>query len=216
MHFTHVDNLPRILADGCLRSDNAVGARLVTDVGARGIKEQRRRRMVPCPPGGVVADYVPFYYAERSPMMYRIACDHRDGAPGRYPGGDDPLVYLVSSVDRVAGAGLKWVASDGNCAVEITRFTNDPDELTTLIDWPLMGQRMWRNEPDDQDRMRRRTAELLVHQEFPVRLILGYVVRTSTRQQQVERILDAAGIANPYVNVRPSWYYGFTPGEVNQ
>lgn len=215
MHFTHVDNLPRILADGCLRADNAVGARLVTDIGAQDIKEQRRRRTVPCPPGGVVADYVPFYYAERSPMMYRIACEHRDGVAGRYPGGDDPLVYLVSSVDRVHGAGLKWVASDGNCAVKITRFTNVLDDLAALIDWPLMRQRIWKNEPDDQDRMRRRAAEFLVHREFPIRLVLGYVVRTPTRQQQVERILHAAGIADPYVSVRRSWYYGFAPGEVN-
>ena len=106
MHFTHIDNLPAILDAGELVADSSAGGLPIREVGDTEVKARRRQRMVGLPPGGVVADYVPFYFAPRSPMMYRIACDHRDGVAGRYPGGDDPLVYLVSSVDRVQAAGL--------------------------------------------------------------------------------------------------------------
>lgn len=209
MHFTHIDNLPRILKAGKLFSDASVGPQLATNVGAVEIKARRRQRAVPCPPGGFVADYVPFYFAPRSPMMYRIACDHRDGKAGCYPGGDDPLVYLVSTVESVHAAGLDWVASDGNCAVGLTTFSTKLDELAALVDWPLLQADIWRNIPEDMDRMRRRAAEFLVHREFPLNLLIGYAVRTEERQEQVRQVLRDAGIIEPYVRVRPGWYYGF-------
>ncbi|MEU5780384.1 DarT ssDNA thymidine ADP-ribosyltransferase family protein [Micromonospora lupini] len=54
-----------------------------------------------------------------------------------------------------------------------------------LVDWPLLGARIWKDVPDDMDRMRRRAAEFLVHRKFPVDLLTGYVARTTDRQEQV-------------------------------
>ncbi|RKN29934.1 type II toxin-antitoxin system toxin DNA ADP-ribosyl transferase DarT [Micromonospora musae] len=216
MHFTHIDNLPAILKAGRLYSDSSVGPQLATNVGAVEIKTRRRQRLVPCPPGGSVADYVPFYFAPRSPMMYRIACDHRDGKSGCYPGGDDPLIYLVSSVEQVDAAGLSWVASDGNCAVGLTTFSAQLDELATLVDWPLLQEQIWRNIPEDMDRMRRRAAEFLVHREFPLDLLVGYAVRTEQRREQLRQVFREAGMIEPYVAVRPAWYYGYARREVRE
>ncbi|MEV4625736.1 DUF4433 domain-containing protein [Micromonospora sp. NPDC049523] len=216
MHFTHIDNFPSILSAGKLVADSAVRSRLITDVGAADIKASRRRRTVPCAPGGVVADYVPFYFAPRSPMMYRIACEHRDGRSDRYPGGDDPLIYLVSSVDKIAAAGATWVASDGNCAAHLTRFTPMIRDLDDLVDWPLMRERIWKDVPEDQDRVRRRMAEFLVHREVPLSLITGYAVRTEDRKTELEHALRTTGIIDRYVAVRPGWYYGYSRGEVRK
>ena len=57
------------------------------------IKAARKSVQVPLAPYGCVADYVPFYFAPRSPMLYKL---HKGGVPN-YTGGQDPLVYLVSS-----------------------------------------------------------------------------------------------------------------------
>jgi hypothetical protein len=81
-HFTHVENLPSIVRAGRLVADRGAQRHgLVTDVGAAQVEERRRHRAVPGRPGAVVADFVPFHFAPRSPMMFRIACDHRDGVP---------------------------------------------------------------------------------------------------------------------------------------
>src|SRR2546430_16721978 len=101
LHFTHLDNLPAIVASGRLVCDKAARNQMRTEVGDPAIKEARRRRLLTAGPGGTVGDYVPFYFAPRSPMMFRIACDHRDGVAGRYPGGDCPLVYLAATVGAV-------------------------------------------------------------------------------------------------------------------
>jgi hypothetical protein len=143
LHFTHIANMPSIVARGALLADSAAqAAGLPMDVGDIDVKARRRSVPVGCGPGGMVSDYVPFYFAARSPMMFRIACDHRDSVAGRYGEGEDPLVYIVSSVDRVVEAGLDWVASDGNCAAALTRFVTDVHDLETAIDWPLMRESM--------------------------------------------------------------------------
>ncbi|MEI6622203.1 MAG: DarT ssDNA thymidine ADP-ribosyltransferase family protein [Actinomycetes bacterium] len=68
MHFTHVDHLRTIAARGLLADELAQAEGLLSvDVGNREIKSRRRRRQVRVQPGGVVADYVPFYFAPRSP-----------------------------------------------------------------------------------------------------------------------------------------------------
>lgn len=73
MHFTHIENLPSIVADG-LVGDTAAQAPgvLKVEVGEPSIKEARRRRQVDIPPGGVVADYVPFYFG---PLQSDDGCD---------------------------------------------------------------------------------------------------------------------------------------------
>lgn len=211
-HFTHLDNLVSILRAGQLVADSfATGTGFATDVGDLAIKAARRRRAVPIEPNGVVADYVPFYFAPRSPMMYRIACDHRDAVPKRYPGGDDPLVYLVTSVDRLIDANADWVATDGNASARLTQFTNDVDRLPDLIDWPLMRERYWRDTDDDLDRERRRMAELLVHRRVTVDLLHGCAVRTTQRRGQVADLLTTENRVDLYLAVRPGWYYGFEP-----
>lgn len=206
-HFTHLDNLDSILAAGRLVCDASVrDLPGFTEVGDVAIKDRRRQRAIPTGPGGTVADYVPCYFGTRSPMMFRIFYDHRDGVPGRYPDGVDPLVYLVSSVEAITAAGLAWVGSDGNCTMAHTRFTTDVAELITMVDWPLMAEKYWTNTSEDSDRVRRRSAEFLVHRELPTTALLGYAVRTQDRAEQLARVLARHGHDDSYRVVRPQWY----------
>lgn len=128
---------------------------------------------MPLAPFGRVADYVPFYFAPRSPMLLTLA---RGNVP-TYSGGQDPLVYLVSSAEAVAACGQACLFSDGNCASPLTQFFGDLAPLSSAVDWELMTARMWANTPDDQDRMRRRMAEFLVHQRVPVSCVSLVVAR---------------------------------------
>jgi ssDNA thymidine ADP-ribosyltransferase, DarT len=207
-HFTHVDNVPSILAAGELACDSgAPEAGLATEVGAPEIKRRRRSVRVPTSPGGAVGDYVPFYFAPSSPMMYRIACDRRDGIPGRYQGGTRPLVYVVSSVARVLDSRLRWVASDGNCASTVTTYTASEADLDSHVDWDLMDATFWNATPQDADRQRRRMAELLVHRRFPLDAALGFAVSDESMALRVRETMDITGRSVRFVEVRPHWYY---------
>ena len=71
-HITPIDNLPGIIKAGGLFCDRDAKNIQFVSIGHRNIKERRLRKKVPCEPGGVIADYVPFYFAPRSPMLFTI------------------------------------------------------------------------------------------------------------------------------------------------
>jgi hypothetical protein len=167
--------------------------------------------MLPIGPRGTIGDYVPFYFAPRSPMMFRIACDHRDSVEDRYLGGDRPLVYLVARVGAVIDAGLDWVATDGNAANATTEFTTDLRRLDAMVDWPLMTARQWHNTAEDPDRQRRRMAEFLVHGAAP----LPVVHQVAAYSDECADRVRAGSLGRPLaqqVVVRPQWYYGYQAG----
>lgn len=202
-HFTHVANLSSVIAHG-LRSDSAVRAdgSLAVEVGEDRIKEQRRRRNVPIGPGGVVADYVPFYFAARSPMLYAI---HRGNVPA-YQDGQDPLVYLVTDVARLQEADCRFVFTDRNAYYRTAAYAEDPADIDQLVDWPLMEARIWKDTDDQPDRMERRMAEFLVHESVPFSAVMAVGVRSEATASAVAEVLGTLDDP-PQVAVRPDWYY---------
>mgnify|MGYP000314156356 CR=1 FL=1 len=135
-HFTHIDNLAGIAADG-LVCDAHEDGRLVTEAGEPSIKDRRRRRSVTAGPGGVVADYVPFYFAPRSPMMFSI---DRGNVP-TFTGTIHDLIYLVTKVETLLTSGHNLVFTDRNAALDTAKHSGDTACLDDLVDWDLMKAR---------------------------------------------------------------------------
>lgn len=203
VHFTHIRHLPTILRQGLMSDSAAQQAGLIqTEIANQDIKAMRRRRSVPIPPGGVVADYAPFYFAPRSPMMYVI---HRGGV-ATYTAGCDNLVYLVTDVDSLSRLDAAMIFTDRNAVLGIAEFTTDVGRLDTLVDWQLMHATMWNNTDAHPDRKERRMAECLVHQRAPWQAFTEVVTKTTVCAQQAQTIVAAAGRNVPVV-VRPGWYF---------
>lgn len=197
-HFTHIDHLPTIAQKG-LQCDSVVQGTgyLQQEVGNRDIKERRRIREVPIQPGGVVADYVPFYFAPRSPMMFAI---HMGNVPTYHAGCDD-IVYLCSTLGRVLSTGSAVLLTDRNAVLAHASFTYRADDLE--IDWPLMGERYWSDTAEYPDRRERRMAECLVHEFVAPDAIEYLAVKSSGIARRVTRLV---GSTWP-VLVRPDWYF---------
>ena len=193
-HFTHIENLPGILRAGQLdchrRSDCKV------DIANEDIKAHRMTKRVPVEPGGTVCDYVPFYFAPRSPMLYKKQCDGIQR---------EDIVYLVAETERVLAGGCRAVVTDGNARAGRTEFET-PANIETFVDWPLMRQRYWSNTPEDGDRVRRRQAEFLAYQAVSLMLIDRLVVATDQVRSQVGGVLLAEAVSLPIV-VEPDWYF---------
>jgi hypothetical protein len=199
-HFTHGRNLASILADGELRP--SARARTTVDIADSKIKRSRGSRVVTCGPGGVVGEYVPFYFAPRSPMLFRIQRGGVEGVDGDPRG----LVYFATTTERVEAAGLGWVYTDGNAAAAVTRFEDDLARLDETVDWPLMDEIYWNNTDEDGDRVRRRGAEFLVHGTVPLALIEEIGVYDGAVQRRTREILAGAG-SDLAVTIRQDWYF---------
>ena len=82
-HITAIANLPAILARGALLSKNGGAATGINyqNIAHAGAQGARAARSVPNPPGGLVHDFVPFYFAPRSPMLFAINGGRVAGCP---------------------------------------------------------------------------------------------------------------------------------------
>lgn len=202
-HITHVDNINSIIAEGGLWCDSEKELRGLAPVGIAHthIKDRRARRIVPAGAGGVVADYVPFYFCPRSPMLYAI---HTNSVAG-YQGGQSNIVHLVIDPDAIIQRGFSFAYSDGAAEMEISRFFDTPDQMAQL-DWKVIRSWSWRNTQTDNDRKRRKQAEFLVHKFSPWDLILEIGVYGPDMSTRIRSALENK-FHKPIVNIRRQWYY---------
>jgi len=187
-HITPIDNLESIISEGGLLAYNVMleTGTNYTNIAYENIQYRRARIRVPCGAGGVLHDYVPFYFAPRSPMLYTI---NRGNVPN-YTQGQEAVIHLVSHVEDIDARGdLDFVFTDGHAVMEFTTFFDDLNYLDN-IDWDVMEARYWRDTNEDNDRKRRRQAEFLVRNFLPWELITEIGVMNSTIKANTENILQ--------------------------
>lgn len=201
-HITHFSNLVGITAAGRIVCDRAAQRMDCVRIGYPHIKARRLSRPVPLPPGGFVGDYVPFYFAPRSPMLFVIT---KGSVPG-YLGGQSQVVHLVSNAEEVDAAGCDWVFTDGHAAMSpLTSFYNDFADLIK-IDWAVMSSKYWHDTDTHPDRERRRQAEFLIHDSFPWGLVSKIAVRNQETAENVHKIIENV-IHRPTIAIETGWYY---------
>lgn len=198
-HITHLKNLQRIIDEGGLHCDRDAQKVKTVNIGHTHNKQRRLRRQVPVGPGGTVGEYVPFYFAPRSPMLYAISGGFVEG----YADGQQPVVYLCSTVEDVDEAGLPWVFTEGHADMDFTDFFDDLTDLDK-VDWALMKARYWNDTDAEPDRKRRRQAEFLVHNFFPWELVSYIGAYDRSIAEKVGAIIKGS---NPKVGIQRGWYY---------
>ena len=204
-HITHINNLSQIIADGVVWSDRRLLTKAEgrTVIGFNHIKQRRLESIrVPCHPGTMVGDYVPFYFCPRSIMLYII---EKRNAELRYMGGQREVVHLVSTIDAAIGAAgnRPWAFSDGNAGAAYANFFSDLEQLDQVIDWKAVAARKW----DDPAIKERKQAEFLVHDFFPWSCFHEIGVYDQPIAEQVRATLKGSE-HHPAIHVRKKeWYY---------
>jgi hypothetical protein len=205
LHMTRIERLPSIVKHGLL-PDNACRQQKIdgVEIGYDHIKRRRTLRIVPCGVGGTLADYVPFYFAPRSPMLYAITRGQVSEEAAR----TEEIVYLVSSTQTLKAAGLTVIASNRHAELDYAEMLDHDEALDRedFICWPLMMATYWGNTPDQPDRKERRQAECLVHPSVPWPLIETVATKSERARDQAKVVLASAGQPTP-VAVRAHWYF---------
>lgn len=213
-HITAIANLPAICAAGALLSKNSGAAAGIDyqNIAHQGAQGARAGRIVPNPPGGVVHDFVPFYFAPRSPMLSAIEHGRVENCTWRQ--GD--IIHLEATVDRVVSGGAPFVFYDRNATLAFSRAFTDLARLDAIA-WDLLTEepkldgfcKSWQNRLNVErhaDRMERRQAEFLVRYQVPLDSFVRIGVIDSERAVEVRAILGATEVNLP-VEVKPDWYF---------
>lgn len=193
-HITDFNNLESILQHGSLLASNVVKEKGVEykNIAHNNIQDRRLMKIVPLPPNGNLHDYVPFYFAPRSPMLYAIY----KGQVESYDKGQDQIIYLITKTDIIHNAGLGYVFTDGHAVMGFTDFFKNLENLDK-IDWEVMESRFWFDTEDDPDRKRRRQAKFLVHEAVPINVLLGFAVKNEEMKRKVEEVINKYNIDKP-------------------
>jgi hypothetical protein len=202
-HITHKDNLRGIVAGGALIAQSQIKRQAVgfCNIAHSNIQDRRAQTPVPCGPGGFLHDYVPLYFAPRSPMLYAIHKGNVDGCTA----GQADIVYLVTRAQRIQSEGLDFVFTDGHGTMALSDFFDDLADLEEL-DWEIMRSKYWADTDQDPDRKRRRQAEFLVYRRLPWSMIEEICTMNGDVASEVQEIIRYT-TNQPSVNIRRNWYY---------
>jgi hypothetical protein len=201
-HITAIANLPAICQAGALLSKNRGAAKSVAyqNIAHGGAQGVRAAKPLPNPPGGAVHDYVPFYFAPRSPMLSAIHAGKVSGCT--VPQQD--IVHLETTVDRVTALGESFVFYDRNATLAYSKPYTDLAHLDAVA-WDLLTEaprldgfcKYFFNKHHEEryvDRMERRMAEFLLRDHVPLAQFVRIGVCTQAKAAEVQAVLDAAGV----------------------
>jgi hypothetical protein len=196
----HRDNLPWILDNGLHCANSGVQSPQYVNIGNVDLIDKRRARHVPIAPGGVLADYVPFYFTPFSVMMKNI----QSGRSVQQRSNDE-IVILVSSLYRIEQMDLPFVYTTAHAYPDWTDYYSDLENLGQ-IDWSIIQRRDFKRDPDDPRKMERYQAEALIHNHLPITGLLGIMCYTDAMKKRIEQDVAVRGLALP-VHARPGWYF---------
>ncbi|PIC58307.1 hypothetical protein CSV80_05775 [Sporosarcina sp. P12(2017)] len=197
-HMTHITNLPSILKCGGLQSHAVMQMNQLKhqDIANQDVQARRDRIKIPVGKGGTLHDYVPFYFAPRSPMLYYLHKQHLQ---------QEDVVYFMTSIASIQVHALDFVFTDAHAIRRLTKFFTDPIHLNQ-IDWKVMTSDYWHDIDEDMSRKARRQAEFLIHEAVPLSACLGFAVFNERAKEKLEKMLQDAG-STLSVAVRRHFYY---------
>lgn len=201
----HMGNLDTLLSRNALHSPNhtpndGLSYKTIHNIN---VQANRQIKQINCGPGGSIHDYVPFYFGPLSVMLLNL---HTGRVPN-YDEGQGPLIYLRSTIQRVTSSGYQFVFSDGHGLAKFSSWYDNLNDLSN-VDWNLVNARYWSDNPQDNDRQRRKQAEFLIWRKCAWSLICEVGVINKVAKAHVEASLDRFPHCHrPPVNVQSSWYY---------
>lgn len=166
----HIANVPWILDHGLHCRNSAERDPNYVEIGNPELIVKRIHRAVPIPPGGVLSDYIPFYFTPHSPMLYNIKTGH-NGITQRPM---SEIVIMVASLPALAAQRVPFVFTDRHALLLTATFYSDLARLDCIA-WDLLHKRDFKRDPYDPGKFERYQAEALVHRHLPLSALSGII-----------------------------------------
>lgn len=217
--FRQVDHrdLQTFLQDGEIRSKNATPTQPCHQTSYPSIVHRRGTAAYAMPCGGVVNDYVPFYFSPKTSFTYTISEGNVDVvAPNGTVLGksnEDDRIFFVARPETIAATGLYYCFSDLalNANAPIPTLEQDLGKLGSHIHWrvfddPPLGARIqeigyegvcgwfhdmasptWR-----MNRSKERMAEFLARDAVPLSVFDCIVAKTDAMRDKLQAMMDTS------------------------
>jgi len=187
-HFTSLNNLESIISEGLLSTNLKIDNGVVHEnIANNEIQERRKTMKVTCGPQGVVHDYVPFYFAKRTPMLLNIVksknIDQID------------IIFLAIPIEKVMDRDVVFTDASANTTIP-PNFYNNPKDLRNL-NWSIIDS--WRWSYHDDDERHQKMAEVLIHKKVEMTDISHIVAWNKNFKNHIKGVLEDCGVNGPNV-----------------
>nr|WP_294861597.1 DUF4433 domain-containing protein [uncultured Fluviicola sp.] len=199
----HWQNVAYILQHGmCCRGHELEDPNYIT-IGMRSLIADRHDYPVPLENAGNLGEYVPFYFAGHSPMLFLI----KKGYSGVEQRPQEDIVFFMCKFEAIKQAGLPFVFTDRNAKIAVASYYRDEADFGKL-NWEIIGAHDWANDENKLDRRDLKQAEFLVHRHVPVSCIHALVVKTKERKVYFDNLIRNLGLEiKVYVDEKRKLYY---------
>jgi hypothetical protein len=199
----HWQNIPHVLKHGlCCRMHPSANPNFV-NIGHQQLINDRDQHPINLEGKGVLGEYVPFYFAGHSPMLYMI----KNGYQGVQKRPQEDLVFIVCKIDEVSQSGLEFVFTDRNAKIKYAETYTDITDLDKL-DWDSIYAIEWKNTEENYKKRDLKQAEFLVRHHLPVSLIHAIVVKNEEKKLYIVQQLQNFGFDIPvHIDTSNKLYY---------
>jgi hypothetical protein len=180
----HWQNVEYVLQNGLCCREHAQADPDYINIGHRQLIIDRHEHPVKLPDAGNLGEYVPFYFAGHSPMLYLIM----NGYQGVTQRPQHEIVYLVLKLEAILNSELEYIFTDRNAKIKIAKFYTDVKDLHEL-NWDIINSKEWKNDENNIARQDFKQAEFLIKNYVPVHYIHAIVVKNQERKEYFENII---------------------------
>lgn len=205
------------LKDCEIRAKNHTAGQVCHQTSYQGIVDRRGTDTFEMPCGGVVNDYVPFYFSPITSFSFTI---HKGNVPLISPNGenlgkacDDERIFLVGRVSQLISAGLDICFSDFplNSRAPMPKVVTDIKHLEDHVHWDVFDEyprkgaipeigyvgvhKFFHNMSNPQSwqtRSQKRMAEFLVRDALPLNFIDCIVAKSDAMRDKLQMTMDAS------------------------
>ncbi len=198
---THYKNLPFILQNGLHCPNSDIQDPDFIQIGFPSLINKRDNCSVPIEPYGTLADYVPFYFTTKSPMLYVITIGNHPEVIKTPP---EEIIYIVSSVERLEELTIRYVFTDRHAKLSYAQFYNKYADLKKL-NWDIIESDKWGTKYGTE-RKEIKQAECLIYQNLPLSAIIGIGCKTERLYNIVKTMLRTSA-QKIIIKIKPEWYF---------
>jgi hypothetical protein len=197
----HITNVTWILDNGLhCRNSNAADPCFV-QIGNADLIDRRRYRPLKGPYGGVLGDYIPFYFTPLSLMFYNI----KTGWNGIQKRNNSEIAILVASLHDLKKANRSFVFTDRHAYLKTAQVFDDLGHLDK-IDWTVLQRRDFKRDPENPEKVERYEAEALMHRHLPCDALREIVCWNAENATALQSEITKRNL-NLKVSSKPGWYF---------
>src|SRR5690606_35137671 len=133
-------NIPHILQYGlCSRSHKNADPNFI-NIGHGQLIIDRDQHQIGLEGVGMLGEYIPFYFAGHSPMLYLIM----NGLQGVQKRPQKDLIFFVCKIEEVSLSGVDFIFTARNAYMQLANSSTDIRDLDKL-NWDCCNKRHWKN-----------------------------------------------------------------------